>query len=247
MDDEERGPWQDIRQALNRLEGWHRGAAPAHAGDHDDGEDALRALTDGGLVRRMLDEVEFEAVRTARKHGKSWAEIAVKLGVTRQSAWERWRDVDDAAGPAQAGRAAQRGTVNPFAQAASDIAHEMLKAATVGPSDSPSRGAWRRRSTITVPNVVGMGRDRARIALRNLDLTAVGPDPNGPPLEALGEPDDVVLDQSPESGAKVPKGSMVVLWINRRGGSGVREPRRPGPSPKSVRAMRDETTDEAVS
>ena len=28
-------------------------------------------------------------------HGKSWAEIATHLGVTRQSAWERWRDLDD--------------------------------------------------------------------------------------------------------------------------------------------------------
>lgn len=247
MNYEERGPWQEIWQALKRLEGWHHGATPPYAVDQDDGDEALKALADGGLIRRMLDEVEFEAVRTARKHGKSWAEIAVKLGVTRQSAWERWRDVDDAAGSAQAGRSAQRGAGNPLAQAASDIVHQMLTSSTVTTAESPSPRAWRRRSTITVPNVVGMGRDRARLALRNLDLTAVGPDPNGPPLEALGEPDDVVLDQSPESGAKVPKGTMVVLWINRRGGSGVREPRRPAPDPKSARAMRDEATDEAVS
>jgi hypothetical protein len=39
---------------------------------------------------------ELVAVRTARRHGKSWREIATKLGVTRQSAWERWRDLDDA-------------------------------------------------------------------------------------------------------------------------------------------------------
>ncbi|HEV3168747.1 MAG TPA: PASTA domain-containing protein, partial [Actinocrinis sp.] len=254
MNHEERGPWHEIRQALNRLEGWHRGAAPPHADDQDDGDEALRALADGGLIRRMLDEFEFEAVRTARKHGKSWAEIAVKLGVTRQSAWERWRDVDDAAGPAQAARPARRGAEDPLAQVASDMVDQMLTEATAVPhplseaalSGRTSPGVWRRRSTVKVPDVVGMGRDRARAALNSHGLFAVGPDPDGPPLDAVGEPEDVVLDQSPESGAKVPKGTPVVLWIDRRGGSGVREPRRPAPDPKSARAMRDETTDEAV-
>lgn len=241
MNQQERGPWHEIRQALNRLEWWHRGAPQPPSRPEDDGDQALRALADGGLVRRMLDEVEFEAVRTARKHGKSWAEIAVKLGVTRQSAWERWRDVDDAAGPAQAARPAGRGAVDPLEQAASDMVQQMMSEATVVP------GVWRRRSTVKVPDVVGMGRERARVALNNVGLFAVGPDPDGLPLEALGQPDDVVLDQSPESGAKVPKGSAVVLWINRGGGSGVREPRRPAPDPKSARAMRDEATDEAVS
>ncbi len=77
-------------------------------------------------------------------------------------------------------------------------------------------------------------------------LVAVGPDPDGPPLTALGWPGGVVTDQSPESGAKVPAGSSVTLWIERGGGSGVREPRRPKPVPKQAREMRDEHTDEAV-
>jgi len=240
----ERGPWQEIRQALKRLEEWHRGGTPPHAGDHD-GDAALRALADGGLIRRMLDEVEFEAVRTARKHGKSWAEIAVKLGVTRQSAWERWRDVDDAAGPAQPARPAEPRTADPFAQAASDMVQHMLTEATSLPSSSSFRGVMRRRSVVKVPNVIGMSSAKARVALSALGLHAVGPDPDGAPLDARA--DDVVTDQSPESGAKVREGTAVMLWTDRGGGSGVREPRRPGPDPKSAHVMRDETTDEAVS
>jgi hypothetical protein len=41
-------------------------------------------------------------------------------------------------------------------------------------------------------------------------------------------------------------GSSVRLWIDRQGGSGVREPRRPKPDPKTGRKMLDEVTDEAV-
>ncbi|WP_458114598.1 helix-turn-helix domain-containing protein [Arthrobacter sp. R1-13] len=33
-------------------------------------------------------------MRQARKAGLSWTEIATALGVTRQSAWERWRELD---------------------------------------------------------------------------------------------------------------------------------------------------------
>ena len=46
-------------------------------------------------MRRLLDQAELAAVRAARGRAKTWAEIATRLGVTRQSAWERWRDLDD--------------------------------------------------------------------------------------------------------------------------------------------------------
>ncbi|MBV9352793.1 MAG: hypothetical protein JOZ23_14855 [Mycobacterium sp.] len=60
-----------------------------------DGDAALAALSDIGAVRRLLDQAELAAVRSARRNAKSWAEIATHLGVTRQSAWQRWRDLDD--------------------------------------------------------------------------------------------------------------------------------------------------------
>lgn len=56
--------------------------------------DALDALSDIGRLRRLLDRVELDAVRDARADRRSWAEIATRLGVTRQSAWERWKDLD---------------------------------------------------------------------------------------------------------------------------------------------------------
>jgi hypothetical protein len=44
------------------------------------------------LVRASLDTAERSAVRTARNHGQPWTDIASALGVSMQSAWERWRD-----------------------------------------------------------------------------------------------------------------------------------------------------------
>lgn len=224
------GSWRESHRAWRRLAGWRREAASETSEPSDDGERALRALADIGLVRRMLDQVEFEAVRAARRRGKSWAEIAIRLGVTRQSAWERWQDVDEPA-------------AEPEAQ--SEIAPELQAAAAETVQRATAR--MRRRSTVTVPNVVGLTWDDARRILQTAGLVGVGPDPDGPPLAAVGWPDGVVTDQSPESGAKVPPGSPVTLWVERGGGSGVREPRRPKPDPKTGRKMRDEVTDEAVS
>ena len=87
-------PWRDGRRAWERLRRWSRGKSGSTPGP-DPGE-ALTALADIGLVRRLLDNTELAAVKAARQQHKSWAEVATKLGVTRQSAWERWRDLDDA-------------------------------------------------------------------------------------------------------------------------------------------------------
>ena len=53
---------------------------------------SLKALEDIRFVRALLDTAERNAVRTARHHGQSWTDVASALGVSRQSAWERWRD-----------------------------------------------------------------------------------------------------------------------------------------------------------
>jgi len=214
--------WDEGQRAWHRLLGWRQ--APGG------GEDALRALTDLGLVRRALEEAELDAVRAARGHRRSWSEIAIRLGVTRQSAWERWRDVDDA----------------PQGAAADQPAPASVREYTAGQPGSASVRGRRRAGSVTVPNVVGRTWDEARAILDRHYLVPVSPDPDGPPLNALVEPDSVVLDQSPESGAKVPRDSRVVLWIDRRGGGGVREPRRPKPDPKTGRKMRDEITGDVV-
>lgn len=225
------------------------------ADEHSDGGDgALTALADIGLLRRQLEQAELDAVRTARRRGKSWTEIAVRLGVTRQSAWERWRDLDETPGPGP-GPQPSEGASRPGATAAGgpDSAAEPAGRVSRLPGGVPAevveRAArqLRRWSSVVVPDVIGMSWDAARQRLADKGLVAVGPDSEGPAPADLDLPGGLVTDQSPESGARVPAGSLVTLWVGRGGGSaGVREPRRPKPAPTSAREMRYEPSDEAV-
>jgi hypothetical protein len=48
------------------------------------------ALTNMTGLATDLDEAITQAVTGVRKAGYSWAEIAVRLGVTRQAAQQRW-------------------------------------------------------------------------------------------------------------------------------------------------------------
>ncbi len=226
----DRGQWHAGRRAWARLNGWHQDSPTASPGHPDDGSGALEALADIGLLRHLLEQAELVAVRTARKHGKSWAEIATKLGVTRQSAWERWRELDEQ--PVISHEHLPISSLDPpmpdlpMAVAVSRAASEISDAARES----------RRRSTVRVPHVVGLAWDDAVRVLVGQRLVAVGQDPDGPPLPLTASPSGVVSDQSPESGAAVPTGSTVTLWIERGDGSaGVREPRRPKPSPRSAR------------
>ncbi len=205
------GAWREGRQAWERLAAWARGVATAVAWS---GDASLDALSDVGRLRRLLDQAELDAVRLARQHGRSWAEIAVNLGITRQSAWEKWRDLEEvAAAPADQARARAAG-------------------------ESAARA--RRAATVTVPNVVGLRWEDARRVLGTSRLVGVGADPDGPPLAMWASPDATVVDQSPEAGAKARPGSSVTVWVRRDGGSGVREPRRPGPAPGPAREQRPE-------
>ena len=225
--------WEDGRRAWDRLRDWHRDGS----GGGQDGDGALDALDDVGALRRLLDQAELAAVRVARRHGRSWAEIATRLGVSRQSAWERWRDVDDAAEPAGTRADLAEGVIE---KAAADAAEELTLQV------EPAARDFRRRSSVRVPNVVGMTWADARGALSEEGLVAVGWDSDGLPLHD-SSPSGVITDQSPESGAKVPRGASIRLWLYNGGGSaGVREPRRPRPDPKTARELRYEPSDEAV-
>jgi biotin operon repressor len=44
------------------------------------------------MIRGLLETAELHSVSKARSEGHSWNEIATALGVSRQSAWEKWRD-----------------------------------------------------------------------------------------------------------------------------------------------------------
>ena len=59
-----------------------------HVGD-DNQLDVLAAA--GDVERVAQDGVELQVV-IARRAGYSWAEVGTALGVSRQSAWERWHD-----------------------------------------------------------------------------------------------------------------------------------------------------------
>jgi hypothetical protein len=229
-----RSPWQDGRRAWERLNGWHQDAPSARPGHADDGDGALTALADVWQVRHLLDQAELVAVKTARRHGKSWAEIATKLGVTRQSAWERWRDLDEDAQPEPAG-----------ADRLGDLVadHRARAAAAVSEELTEHASRHRRQSLVVVPNVIWMPWLDARKLLADRQLVAVGSDPDGLPLTAIASSGSVVSDQSPESGAKVPAGSSVTLWLDR-GEGGVREPRRPAPAPRAGQRLLPEPVDE---
>ncbi|MCK9898226.1 PASTA domain-containing protein [Frankia sp. AgB32] len=279
--DEDTGPWPEARRAWQRLDAWrHRSSSATPADDPDragapppdpagapgvpatDAEAALTALSDIGLLRRLLDQAELDAVRSARRGRRSWTEIAVRLGVTRQSAWERWRDLDETP-PAEA-RAAPAGSLDSLA---ADLVERATRGLRAGREPDPEglpappkmidRAARRLRLSVVVPDVVGMSWEAARYRLVGVGLVGAepgagpgaGPDAGPDDWKAAvdEEPQGVVTAQIPQAGARVPAGSLVTLWLNRGGGSaGVREPRRPGPSPRSARVLRPEPTDEAV-
>jgi hypothetical protein len=65
-----------------------RSMARRAAGDPD----LLPALRE---ISELVDELMGEAVAGCRREGYSWAEVAQRLGVTRQAAFKRYRQVDD--------------------------------------------------------------------------------------------------------------------------------------------------------
>jgi hypothetical protein len=240
----DKGPWQAGKRAWERLHGWHQDSPLAKPGHPDDGGGALAALADIGALRHLLDQAELVAVRTARKHRKSWAEIATQLGVTRQSAWERWRDLDDVRESAQTHKSAADVIRASADQLRDELASEMLTDDLIGGASRELR----QHDAVRVPRVIGMAWDEAVRALVEHRLVAVGEDPDGPPLPHVAIAGGIIGDQNPKAANMVDAGSTVTLWIEPGGGSaGVREPRRPKPTPRSARELPAEISEEAVS
>ena len=50
----------------------------------------VEALTAMVALSTLLDDAITEAVAGLRAHGYSWADIAARLGITRQAAQQRW-------------------------------------------------------------------------------------------------------------------------------------------------------------
>ncbi|GAB3048626.1 hypothetical protein GCM10027053_03680 [Intrasporangium mesophilum] len=93
-----RSKWQDGRRAWARLNHWYLGHDDPVPDETPDPASVrtivAHSLSDVALVRHLLDEVEMRIVRWARGRGVSWTEIGTPLGISRQSAWEKWRDLD---------------------------------------------------------------------------------------------------------------------------------------------------------
>jgi hypothetical protein len=83
--------WQDGRRAWNRLDAWYKSMEPTGVANIRPGA-SLKALEDVRMIRGLLETAELHSVSKARSAGHSWNEIATALGVSRQSAWEKWRD-----------------------------------------------------------------------------------------------------------------------------------------------------------
>ena len=62
-------------------------------GDCD--EEPLDGLCESAGLARAVDKLQRHLVTQARKAGRTWTEIGEALGVTRQSAWERFSTPPD--------------------------------------------------------------------------------------------------------------------------------------------------------
>lgn len=81
----------------------------------------------------------------------------------------------------------------------------------------------------------------ARRVCDELELVLIGPDPDGPPLDALTwDCRSIVMSQSPGAGADAAWGDAVTVVFRRDDrGSGSREPRHPLPGTGQLRAARE--------
>jgi hypothetical protein len=71
----------------NEWEQWEN--AIAHIED-----DPLQVIRTAAMFERYFDAAKSEAVKVARGSGLSWEEISAALGVAKQSAWQRYRQVE---------------------------------------------------------------------------------------------------------------------------------------------------------
>jgi hypothetical protein len=78
----------EIERAAERFEQW---ANSLEASDFEEITD-LRAVAQAAETARTAEAGLREAVQTARLQGRSWNQIAVALGVSRQAARQRFAE-----------------------------------------------------------------------------------------------------------------------------------------------------------
>lgn len=197
-------PWREAREALERL------------AERRTREGALDALSDIGSVRRLLDRAELEAVRDARAERRSWAEIATRLGITRQSAWERWRELDEE-------------EPDPLRRAADEAARDLAA----------------RPVTVPDVIGMTWAAARLRLQEERLDIVSADPE-LPPFLDPEAADFRVVDQKPAAGERVPAHTAVTVWLRRGPGSAGVHAPLRPPPDPRARRGAVDETTGESV-
>jgi DNA-binding Lrp family transcriptional regulator len=201
-------PWREAREALERLA---RRRAPGGGADA-----ALDALSDIESLRRVLDRAELEAVRDARAGRRSWAEIATRLGITRQSAWERWRELDEE-------------DSDPLRRAADEAARDLAA----------------RPVTVPDVVGLTWEAARFRLQEERLDIVSADPE-LPPFLGPEAADFRVVDQKPGTGERVAAYTAVTVWLRRGPGSAGVPAPLRPPPDPRARRGAVDETTGESV-
>lgn len=81
---------EEIKQAAERFEHWADALDPTTVEVQDLTD--LRAIAEAADAVRADEARLRESVERARAHGRSWNQIAVPLGVSRQAARQRFAD-----------------------------------------------------------------------------------------------------------------------------------------------------------
>lgn len=66
-------------------------AATYRTDDMDASSEAI--LTSYAAMRRDLEEATYRQVFSARSMGLSWAQIGAAMGISKQAAWEKYREI----------------------------------------------------------------------------------------------------------------------------------------------------------
>lgn len=81
---------EELRQAAADAERWLDSLDPAAIAAPEADASDLRTIAEKVRGRAQIEAELAEAVATARRNGRTWTQIAVFLGVTKQSARERF-------------------------------------------------------------------------------------------------------------------------------------------------------------
>lgn len=95
---------------------------------------------------------------------------------------------------------------------------------------------------VSVPYLIGLDVRTAEATCSDVHLVVVGPDIDGPPLDALTSPGVwIVTAQRPAPGVLALRGDPVTIEFKGRGGeAGDREPRRPPPEGDLLQTTADD-------